>query len=120
MKNLLKELRKSKEISQNELSIILDISQSAIAKWELGKAEPTANALIKLSKYYEVTTDYLLGIEDDFGNIITEPTQQNYLTTINNSLTKISRAKLESYAEGLLASENADKLYKLQKEKKGE
>lgn len=40
------------------------ISQSAIAKWELNKTEPTASALITLSKFFDEFVDYLLGIED--------------------------------------------------------
>ncbi len=47
-----------------ELAIALGISQSAIAKWELEKTEPTATAIIILSKFFDVTTDYLLGITE--------------------------------------------------------
>ncbi|MBE5734628.1 MAG: helix-turn-helix transcriptional regulator [Clostridiales bacterium] len=63
-KERLKELRIAKGLSQMQLSIKLNISQSAIAKWELGKTEPTASALIILSKFFNETTDYLLGLED--------------------------------------------------------
>ena len=47
-----------------DLSLATRISQSAIAKWELGKTEPTASALITLSEYFEETTDFLLGLTD--------------------------------------------------------
>ncbi len=60
----LKELRQLKNISQMQLSIMTGISQSAIAKWELNKTEPTASALITLSKFFDESVDYLLGIED--------------------------------------------------------
>ena len=40
------------------------LSQSAIAKWELGKTEPTASAIITLAKFFNETTDYILGLED--------------------------------------------------------
>ncbi len=40
------------------------ISQSAIAKWELDKTEPTATAIVTLAKYFDETTDYLLGLTD--------------------------------------------------------
>lgn len=40
------------------------LSQSAIAKWELGKTEPTASALIRLSEYFGETTDFLLGLKE--------------------------------------------------------
>ena len=63
-KSRLKELRNSKNLSQMQLSIITGISQSAIAKWELGKTEPTASAIITLAKFFNETTDYILGLED--------------------------------------------------------
>ena len=63
-KERLKELRLSKNLSQMQLAKKLNISQSAIAKWELGKTEPSASALILLSKFFGETTDDLLGLQD--------------------------------------------------------
>ena len=40
------------------------ISQSAIAKWELGKTEPTASAIVTLAEFFGETSDYLLGLTD--------------------------------------------------------
>lgn len=60
----LKELRIEKGMSQMDLAKATGISQSAIAKWELDKTEPTASALIKLSEFFGETVQYLLGIED--------------------------------------------------------
>ena len=58
----LKELRKAHNLSQMQLAKQLGISQSAIAKWELGKTEPPASAVILIATYFHETTDYLLGI----------------------------------------------------------
>lgn len=69
-KDIIKDLRESQELSQYELAKALQVSQSAIAKWELGKTEPTASALISISKFFKVSTDYLLELEDEFGNKI--------------------------------------------------
>ncbi len=63
-KERIKELRLNNGLSQMQLAQKLNISQSAIAKWELGKTEPTASALILLSKFFRETTDYILGLED--------------------------------------------------------
>ena len=60
----LKELRVAKGLSQMRLAQAVGISQSAIAKWELGKTEPTASAIILLATYFGETTDYLLGVTD--------------------------------------------------------
>ena len=60
----LKDLRKEHGLSQMELSIKTGLSQSAIAKWELNKTEPTASALITLAKFFNESIDYLLGLID--------------------------------------------------------
>ena len=61
---ILKELRTERKLSQMELSSATGISQSAIAKWELGKTEPSASALVTLSKFFGETVDFLLGLEN--------------------------------------------------------
>ena len=63
-KDKLKELRLSKKLSQMQLSQQIGLSQSPIAKWEHGKTEPTASAIIILAKFFNETTDYILGLED--------------------------------------------------------
>ena len=63
-KDKLKELRTARNLSQMQLACKLNISQSAIAKWELGKTEPTASAIIALAKFFNESTDYILGLED--------------------------------------------------------
>lgn len=61
---ILKELREERRLSQMELANATAISQSTIAKWELGKTEPSASALIVLSKFFDGTVDFLLGLEN--------------------------------------------------------
>lgn len=60
----IKELRTEKNISQMELSKVTGLSQSAIARWELNKSEPTATAIIILAEYFGESADYLLGLKD--------------------------------------------------------
>lgn len=67
---IIKELRKDKGISQAELAKKTGLSTGCIGMLEIGKQGPTASTLIALSKFFQVSTDYLLGLEDDFGNII--------------------------------------------------
>ena len=60
----LKDLRNEHRLSQMDLSLKTGLSQSAIAKWELNKTEPTASALITLAKFFNESVDYLLGLID--------------------------------------------------------
>lgn len=59
--SIFKDLRKERGLTQIELANILDVDQTTISKWELGKALPETNMLIKLSEFYDVSSDYLLG-----------------------------------------------------------
>ena len=51
-------------MSQMQLAKELHLSQSAVAKWELGKTEPSSSAIISLAKFFDETTDYILGLTD--------------------------------------------------------
>ena len=60
----IKELRKDSNLSQTGLANIIGTTQDTISLWELGKSLPDINMLIKLAKYFNVSTDYLLGLEE--------------------------------------------------------
>jgi transcriptional regulator with XRE-family HTH domain len=59
-----KYLRKESGIGQNSLAEILDVSNASISYWETGKQLPSAEAVFKLANFFNVSADYLLGIED--------------------------------------------------------
>jgi len=61
----LKYLRTNKGFSQQNMADFLGISRQGYGKYEDGKSEPDHNTLIKLSNYFNVTTDYLLGKSDN-------------------------------------------------------
>lgn len=60
----LKELREERQLSQKKLADATGISQSAIARWELNQVEADASDIIKLAKFFGVTTDYILGVAE--------------------------------------------------------
>lgn len=62
--NRIKLLREEKQLKQEELAKILSISPSAIGMYERDLREPNDDITLKLAKYFNVTTDYLLGISD--------------------------------------------------------
>ena len=61
---ILKTLRQERKIGQNELAKQLELSNASISYWENGKQEPSASALFKLSQFFNVSVDYILGLED--------------------------------------------------------
>jgi transcriptional regulator with XRE-family HTH domain len=61
----LKELRETNGITQEALALELGLSgKSSIANYESGLRNPDYDTLIKITKYFGVTTDYLLGTSD--------------------------------------------------------
>jgi len=60
----LKELRVEKEYSQSKLAQKLNVSKQNISDWENGKSETSFEMLVRIAKLFDVTTDFLLGLED--------------------------------------------------------
>ena len=60
----LKELRLERRLTQSELADLLIVNQRTISSWETGIREPDFEMLVKIAKLFDVTTDYLLGVED--------------------------------------------------------
>ncbi|MDE6276069.1 MAG: helix-turn-helix domain-containing protein [Clostridia bacterium] len=60
----LKELRKEKNLTQVQLAKATKLTASAISSWENNTRMPNAQAIITLAKFFEVTTDYLLGVSE--------------------------------------------------------
>ena len=63
----LEELMKEQGITQVKLSQSIGYSQRAVSKWINGQAEPTATAIMLCANYFDVSSDYLLGLEDETG-----------------------------------------------------
>ena len=58
----MRDLREDRDMTQQEVAEILGTSQTMYARYERGANELPIHHLITLSKYYGVSTDYLLGL----------------------------------------------------------
>ena len=63
-KNRLRTLREDRDLTQTQLARVLDVSQTGYAKYETGKLDLPSAVFILLSRYYNVSIDYLLGESD--------------------------------------------------------
>ena len=64
MKNNLKNLRRSKNISQNDLADALFVSRQTVNSIENGKFDPSLTLAIKLIKYFDVSLEEIFIYED--------------------------------------------------------
>lgn len=67
-KNRLKELRKTKDLTQAQVAKLLNMSKTGYASWEQGLAEPGVEQIKILCDIFDVSADYLIGLEDENGN----------------------------------------------------
>lgn len=69
----LKDLRVKRNLTQDEFGLIFDppLAQSTVGTYERGVRQPSLENLVVIANYFNVTTDYLLGITDEFTTINT-------------------------------------------------
>lgn len=60
----LKELRSERGLKQVDIASRLGVTKQSVANWENGNIMPSIEILVKLSKLFSVSTDYLLGLDD--------------------------------------------------------
>lgn len=66
----IRELRKNKRMTQEEFGKALGVASNTISYWESNKKKPDYDTIIKIAKLFNVSTDYLFGINgEDVGNI---------------------------------------------------
>lgn len=61
---IIRDLRKDKGLTQTQLAEKISTTQDTISLWELGKSYPDIVNLIKLAKFFSVSTDYMLGLKE--------------------------------------------------------
>lgn len=60
----LKDLREDFDVTQSDIAQYLHIKQNTYSQYENGKRQLPIDILIKLAKYYNVSTDYILELTD--------------------------------------------------------
>ena len=60
----IRDLREDKDLTQKQVAQMLNCSQQMYSNYELGQRDIPTDILIKLSAFYKVSTDYILGREN--------------------------------------------------------
>ncbi len=92
-----KELRENAGLTQQQLAERIWVSKSAISNYELYERNPSPEILIKLARVFHVSTDYLLGVDDekhtlDIGGLLDED-----VIFLENTVELLRRKNLTSF-----------------------
>jgi transcriptional regulator with XRE-family HTH domain len=60
----IKLLREKSDLTQSELAKMLGLSRSGVNAWEMGLSIPSTPYVVELAKTFQVSTDYLLGMDN--------------------------------------------------------
>ena len=92
-----KDLREKSELSMDQLATKLGVSKSRVNMWENNGTIPRGDVLIQLANFFNVSTDYLLGNDDNSAI----SSSNDKLSSLQRNLGKLSEADLNR-AEGML------------------
>jgi transcriptional regulator with XRE-family HTH domain len=92
-----------RELSMEKLARDMGVSRSRVSLWTNTGAVPRMNVLMDLAKYFNVTTDYLLGTDIDTERETEEETEDSRLGSLQRCLGRLSDQDLEM-AEDMLRS----------------
>ena len=106
MKNL-KLLRKKSGLSQRDFAEIIHASQNTVSQWESGKREPSYAIAREIANYFNVSVDYLLGIEEKTAPLELSLTEkQQLILDLAEQLSDEDAKKLIDYAKLLKKANN--------------
>lgn len=79
----IKSLRKQKDITQEQLAEMLGVSCQSVSRWESGVCYPDMELLPQLAKFFEITVDKILGVDDIAENKKVEEYLERFQKAIN-------------------------------------
>lgn len=98
----LKEIRAKYNLSQSQIAEITGLSQKSISNYENNQTFPNVESLIKLSDYFHISVDELIGHNIPYlvnKSLLTD--KQNYLINLITDLSDNQCDKVEAYIMGL-------------------
>ncbi len=108
----LKQLRQKHKLTQSELADILGLKPTAVSNYESQRNEPSIEKLIALSKYFDVSCDYLLGISDAYLPVGGEVLDRDIVDffSLYQQLTPENSKELQYYASYLMYKQQIKEL----------
>ena len=82
----LRELRRENQLTTKELSSDLDVAQSTISRYENDLREPRRDFLEKVSSYFNVSVDYILGNTDNKSDDLITPNLSTKFNSVEDAI----------------------------------
>jgi transcriptional regulator with XRE-family HTH domain len=101
----LKRIRIEKNVTQDMLSKALGLNRSTISSYESDRNQPDLDTLVKIAKYFNVSTDYLLDISDikvDYNSLYQIVHSDKELSDFLNRLSNDNNVNLRAITKLLL------------------
>lgn len=105
------------KINAYKLESQANLSVASVQAWKSGKAKPSADALLKIADYFDVSVDYLLGRTGLKEKNATQITEQSEATIIYQKLSLENKQRMLDYGNLLLQSEQLEEKPKIKNTK---
>lgn len=99
----IQQLIKNHNETATHIMLQLGLSPNALSEWKKGKAKPSADAIIKIAKYFDVSTDYLL--TGKISNIELSEQEQELLY-LYRKLPEKGKERMIGYMDGFIDANN--------------
>lgn len=101
-------LLQQRKLSSRKMLLDLNFSLSSMSEWKSGKTKPSIEHLVKISDYFGVSIDYLLGLDS-------MTLEENEITKIYNQLDDKGKKELLEKAKEIQKNQQLDKLVEMWK-----
>ncbi len=105
MENRIRELREALGMTQVRLSIELEVTQETISAYETGKHSVSLKNLTKMTRLFDVSMDYIMGVSDVRKPILPSEfsCDEIDLLSMYRKMNRTQKEKAMAYMQGLLA-----------------
>ena len=100
----IQELRVASNLTQRELAEKIGVKNYTVANWEQNRTEPSIRDLVDLANFFECSVDYLIGRENDFGQILIikeESKEHTELLSLYEGLTEERKKVIQTLLKDL-------------------
>ena len=91
----IKSLRETAGLSQSALAKRLGVTRSSVNAWEMGISVPSTQSLVQLAQIFDISTDYLLGLDVAFA-IRTDGLSDNDIQLVHSIVQRLKNGDVQA------------------------